>query len=174
VGVHSESPGSLISAKPCSLRFPSLATRLSSATILLCLELGWWGWVPWVGIGSCWACWGVGPWGWWLFELSWKTTRLTISCLCERRSSRTIVRLIGISEGERDKVWLSTSLVILGWPALVRSCWRGRDYEICIRSLSVNDWQYWVVLSSGSSVLLDVRCVGSVPQVLSSGSCCWP
>ena len=70
--------------------------------------------MPWAGIGSCGACWGVVLWLLWLFEVSWRTTRSRISCSCERRSLGIVLRLIGISEADCDKVWLSKLLAHSG------------------------------------------------------------
>ena len=158
--------GSLILVRSCSLCFLSSANWLSSIAILLCVGLCGWGWVPQVGKGGCWVRWGVGLKGFWLLEVSWRTTRSTISCSCERRSSRIVLRLIGMSDGERDKVWLSTSLDDIGVAGCGEIVFEGWECEIFIRSLLGEACLYWGVLASGSSLLLHGELVCSVLGVL--------
>jgi len=135
--------GALISARPCSLCFLSSANWLSNAAILRCVKLGCWAWVPWIGIGSCEACWGVRLRGFWLFEVSLRTTRSTISCSCNRSSSRIVLKLIGISEGEPDNVGLSTLLGDIGVAGCGEIVLERSECDICIHSLLGEDWLYW-------------------------------
>jgi len=83
---------------------------------------------------------GGGTLGSWLCEISWRTTRSTISGLCGRRSSRIVLRLIGISDGERDTVWLSRWLGDIGVTGWGQTVFEGCECETCIRSLFGEDW----------------------------------
>ena len=99
-------------------------------------------------------------------EVSWRTTRSTISCLCKRRSSRNVLRLIGMSEREGDKVRLSASLGDIGVAGCGEIVLQGRGCEIFIGLLLGEDWLYWGVLGWASSLLLEGEFVCSVLGVL--------
>ena len=71
-----------------------------------------------------------------------------------------------MSEGERDKVWLSASLGDIGVAGCGEIVLEGRGYEIFVGSLLGEDWPYWGVLGWGSSLLLEGEWVCSVPVVL--------
>ena len=73
---------------------------------------------------------------------------------------------MGISEGERDIVWLLTSLGDIGVASCVEIVLEGKECEICIRSVLGEDWLYWGVLGSRFSLVLDGGFVCAVPGVL--------
>ena len=170
--------GSLTSVYCYSLSFRSCANWLSNSVILARVALVLGSGVACIGLCTGCRCdedekWGLGCSGIGFWEVSWRITWSTISCSCKWRSSRMVLRLIGISDGERDKVWLCISL---GWTGVI---WGGDivfEYSECptwIRSLLAGLSLYWGVLGSGSWLLREGSLVSST-GILCWGSSCWP
>jgi len=85
-----------------------------------------------------------------------------------------VPRLIGISEGERDRVCESISLGDAGVTCAGEIAFESCEYALCICESPVGEWLCSGMLGSGSSLPLEGSIVSSVTGVTLGGSACWP